>query len=112
MHEIGILKAIGTKNGAIGVIFGMQVVLIAALTCVMSTVGYFFFIDKADNILIDSLKRLAPGRIVMDLNFLSFSPGIAAMNCLLILALSAVSIIIPLVIIKRIKPVKIIKAKE
>ena len=112
MHEIGILKAIGTKNGAIGVIFGMQVALIAALTCVMSTVGYFFFIDKADNILIDSLKRLAPGRIVMDLNFLSFSPGIAAMNCLLILALSAVSIIIPLVIIKRIKPVKIIKAKE
>jgi hypothetical protein len=35
MHEIGILKALGTKNTSIGVVFGLQVLLIAILTCLL-----------------------------------------------------------------------------
>jgi ABC-type antimicrobial peptide transport system permease subunit len=112
MHEIGILKALGTKNTSIGVVFGLQVGLIAILTSVLSTVGYYFFIDMANDILIESLLRLAPSHIVLDLDFLTFRPEIAAMNCLLIFALALISLIFPLIKIKAIKPVKIIKAKD
>lgn len=112
MHEIGILKALGTKNNTIAVIFGLQVLLIAILTCVLSTVGYYIFIDHANVILIESLKRLAPGRIVLDLTFLSFIPSVAWINNILVFVLTALSLVPPLVKIKAIKPVKIIKAKE
>ena len=112
MHEIGILKALGTKNGSIGVVFGLQVGLIALLTCGLSTLGYYLFIDVANDILIESIHRIAPSWTLPDLQFLTFKPEIALMNCLLIFALAFVSLIFPMIKIKAIKPVKIIKAKE
>ncbi len=112
MHEIGILKALGTKNGSIGVVFGLQVGLIALLTCGLSTLGYYLFIDVANDILIESIRRIAPSWTLPDLQFLTFKPEIALMNCILIFALAFVSLIFPMIKIKAIKPVKIIKAKE
>ncbi len=112
MHEIGILKALGTKNGSIGVVFGLQVGLIALLTCGLSTLGYYLFIDVANDILIESIHRIAPSWTLPDLQFLTFKPEIALMNCILIFALAFVSLIFPMIKIKAIKPVKIIKAKE
>jgi ABC-type antimicrobial peptide transport system permease subunit len=112
MHEIGILKALGTKNTSIGVIFGLQIVLIAALTCVLSTAGYYLFIDLANDVLVESLKRLTPLNVVIDLDFLTFQPGIAILNCGLVVVLALISLVTPMIKIKMIKPVKIIKAKD
>lgn len=112
MHDIGILKALGTKNSAISTVFGMQVMLIALLTSVMSTIGYFIFVDTANTVLFKSLLRLAPLNVVLDLDFLTFKPAIAAFNCAAIFALAFLALLLPLIKIKLIKPVKIIKAKE
>ena len=112
MHEIGILKALGTKNSTVFAVFGLQVALIALLTCVLSTVGYYFFIDLANDVLFESLKQLAQGQVVLDLEFLTFRPEIALMNCVLIAVLAMISMVVPMIRIKAIKPVKIIKAKE
>ena len=86
--------------------------MIALLTCVLSTVGYYFFIDIANDVLIESLKRLAPSQVVLDLDFLTFKLAVALVNCALVFALSLISLVIPMIKIKAIKPVKIIKAKE
>ena len=112
MHEIGILKALGTKNGTIGVVFGLQVMLIALLTCGLSTLGYYLFIDVANDILIASVHRIAPSWNLPELQFLVFEWKIALMNCALTLGLAILSLIAPMIKIKAIKPVKIIKAKE
>ena len=112
MHEIGILKALGTQNGTIGTVFGLQVLLIAILTCILSTVGYYYFIDLANDVLIESLQRLAPSEIVLDLNFLSFQKGTARDNCILVFVLAFVALIVPMIKVKIIKPVKIIKTKD
>ncbi len=112
MHEIGILKALGTQNNTIGTVFGLQIGLIAILTCAMSVIGYYFFIDAANGVLLDSLKRIAAHRIVLDLKFLIFQPDIAIQNCILIVILAILSLAFPLIKIKNIKPVKIIKTKE
>lgn len=112
LHEIGILKAIGTHNTTIGVVFGLQVMLIALLTCIMATAGYYLFIGMANDVLVESLSSLAPSRVMMDLEFLTFKPKVALVNCGLILLLSILSLALPMIKIKRIKPVQIIKAKE
>ena len=112
MHEIGILKALGTQNGTVGVVFGLQVLLIALLTCVLSVAGYYYFIDLANEVLIESLKRLAPGYIVLDLDFLTFQKRIAIQNCILVIVLAIVALIPSMIKVKVIKPVKIIKTKD
>ena len=112
MHEIGILKALGTKNGAIGMVFGLQVALIAVITCILSVTGYYYIVGFANRVLIESLQRLAPSSVVLDLDFLVFQPDIAMANCILTCALAVISLIIPMVKIKTIKPVRIIKARD
>jgi ABC-type antimicrobial peptide transport system permease subunit len=112
MHDIGILKALGCKNSTIGAVFGLQLALIAVFTIILSSLGYFFFIDLANTVLIDSLKILADGYTVIDMKFLSFKASIACLNSVAVIALTAVSFIIPMIRIYKIKPVKIIKAKE
>ena len=112
MHDIGILKALGCKNSTIGIIFGLQLLLIALCTIILSTIGYFFFIDLANDVLIESLKILAPGHIVIDLDFLTFKMSIVGVNSVLVIILCIISFIIPMVKIYNIKPVLIIKTKE
>ena len=112
MYDIGILKALGTQNKSVVVVFGLQIILIAIVTILLSTIGYYFFIDLANDILITSLKELAPGRVMLDLNFLTFKLDVAGFNIVLIIMLALVSLIIPMIKIKKIKPVKIIKTKE
>lgn len=112
LHEIGILKALGTKNGTVSFIFGLQIMLIALFTCALSTVGYYFFIDLANDVLFESMKELAPNHIVLDLNFLAFDMVIAMQDCILVIILALLSLIVPMLAISRIHPVKIIKSKE
>ena len=112
MHEIGILKALGTKNIAIAFIFGLQIFLIALFSCVISTIGYYIFIGFSNDLLIDSILSFSPKLIIMKLDFLQFKFSIASSNCSLIVVLSLISFIIPMVKVKLIEPVKIIKTSE
>ena len=111
-HDIGILKALGCKNINIGTIFGLQLLLIALITILLSEIGYYFFIDLANDVLVASLRELSPNKILMELEFLVFQVDIAIFGALLILLLAIVSYIIPMLKIYRIKPVQIIKVRE
>ena len=112
MHDIGILKAIGTQSKTIGRIFGLQIILIAILTILMSTFGYYYFIDMANDVLIESLRKLAPSHVMLDLDFLTFKLNVVNINIILIAVLCILSLFIPMLKIRKIKPVKIIKTKE
>lgn len=112
LHEIGILKALGCKNINIGFIFGLQIILIALLTILLSTIGYVLFIDLANEVLIESLKQLAKTHILLDLKFLTFHLNIALIDALVVIILAIISFIIPMLEIYKIKPVQIIKNKE
>ena len=111
-HDIGILKALGTKTGTLCAVFGLQIGLIALLTSIFSTVGYAIFIDLANDVLIASLQEIAESHVVLDLHFLNFSPTIAMFDMAIVVFLSILSLVIPMQRIYRIQPVQIIKTKE
>ena len=112
MHDIGVLKALGSKNRTIVAIFGLQLLLVAILTCLLSCLGYFIFSDLTNNLLLNSLTQLSKGRTFQNLSFISFSTPIVLVTSAITIVLSLFSLFIPMIRIRKIKPVKIIKVKE
>ena len=112
LHEIGILKALGTDRLTINIIFGLQIALIAIFTCVVSTLGYRFLIEPANELFILSLREMVPSQLVLDLDVLVYSPRVVWENVLLVAILSVVSLLVPMTKIGRIQPVKIINTRD
>ena len=112
LHEIGIMKALGTGSGTINVIFGLQIALIAVCTCLLSSLGYYFLIEPANDLFIMSLREMVPSQLVLDLDVLVFIPRLVLENGILIAALSVVSLFVPMSKIAKIQPVKIINNRE
>ncbi|MBR3685337.1 MAG: ABC transporter ATP-binding protein/permease, partial [Clostridia bacterium] len=112
MYEVGVMKALGCRLSRFIVIFGLQTMAIALMTVVLSTVGFAVFAGIANDILVESLRTLATGQVVLDLSFIKFDWMLVLFNSLIVVAISLISTLIPLIILKRIKPIAIIKAKE
>ncbi len=112
MHDIGILKALGVNNRGISIIFGVQVVLIAILTGILSVVGYRLFVDIANQTLVNSFAAVAPEKFIPNLDFISFNSSVAIQNILLIVILTLISLVVPIIKIFFIEPVKIIGVEK
>ena len=112
MYEVGVMKALGCKLSSFFVIFGLHTLLIAFTTIVVFVVGYVAFANVANHILLESLKAITPTKIMLDLQFIKFDWRLAFINSAVVVFISIVSTIIPIILLRRIKPVTIIKAKE
>ena len=110
--QIGILKSMGIGEPGLCAVFGTQILLIALGSCALSLVGYMALAGTANELLVRSLRELASGQMIPQLEFLAFDWGIAGQNCLLILLLSAVAFSVPMLRLRRLDPVKIIKARD
>ena len=112
LHQIGILKALGTDRGTINFIFGMQIGLIAVCTCLISGVGYYFLVEPANSLFVTSLREMVPSQLVLDLDVLVYIPEVLLQNVLLIAILAVISLVIPMSKIGNIQPVKIINTRQ
>lgn len=112
LHQIGILKALGTDRGTIHFIFGMQIGLIAVCTCLICGVGYYFLVEPANALFLVSLRELVPSQLVLDLDVLVYIPEVLLQNVLLIAGLAVVSLVAPMTKIGNIQPVKIINTRQ
>ena len=112
MYEVGVMKALGCKLSRFFVIFGLHTLLIAVATIVASVVGYAVFANVANHILLESLKVISPAKIILDLQFIKFDWQLALINSAVVVLISIVSTAIPIILLERIKPITIIKAKE
>ena len=112
MYEIGVLKAIGCKFINFAIMFMLHTLLMIVLIVVFSYCGYFLLSGIANTVLVESLKKLAPSYVIIDLNFITFDYLLMMKDSLVVLFISMVSTIIPINMLKKIEPITIIKAKE
>ena len=112
IYEIGVLKAIGCKYKNLTIMFGLHTLVIVILTVILSITGFALFSDIANTILVESLSQLAPGYIILDLGFISFDLNLILIDCLALALIALFSTFVPMKMLKNIKPISIIKAKE
>ena len=112
IYEIGVLKALGCKYNRFLVLFMLHTMTIILFIIFFSVFGFYMFSDLANKILVASLSELAASRIMIELEFIAFDLQLISFDCILIVIISLLSTLVPLTLLKRIKPISIIKAKE
>lgn len=107
-YEIGVLKAQGTKEFDIGVIFTTQTIVIGVIISLLSLVGIIVVSLIANQILLVSFENLLNVPIY-ELNILVLKPGTIIGDILIVWVISIISSLLPLIYLRKIKPFSIIR---
>ena len=110
-REIGILKAIGMKQRTISMIFIFQQILLSIMVFVTAMLFSYILIRVANNLLQSSIRLYAEVYIA-SITLIRFRIAYMLVFLALTIVVIMASCIIPILLLTRIKPMNIIKAKE
>ena len=111
IYEIGVLKALGTKVFDIGKIFIVQIGLIGLGVSVFSIAGIYFVSMLTNSLLIIAFEDFLTITI-FGLEVITPKAGIISFDLTLVFIISLISSIIPLIYLKKLKPLNILKGKK
>ena len=110
--EIGVIKAMGGRTTEVGKIFIIQIISIGILVCLMTSVALFGLTYLVNDALSTAMLVYIKNETLSKLSIIQFNPIILIGDLLMILIITAISAIIPLISLHRIKPINIIKQKN
>jgi ABC-type antimicrobial peptide transport system permease subunit len=110
-YEIGVLKAIGTLNFDIMRIFIRQSLIVCILIIIVANIGIYIGTYAANAILVKAFEAIL-NTTFFDLRLINYIPKIVLIDLIYIAGISLLSFIIPQILLFRIKPINIIRAKE
>ena len=109
--EIGVLKACGMRQRTISIIFITQQILLSILTIILSLIFSYLLVKVSDNLLITSVRKYAQ-IYVSGITLIRFRFIRVFISLVCSVVVIMFSCIIPILLLTRIKPMNIIKAKE
>ena len=111
-YEIGVMRALGTDMGNISLIFILQVIFAGVIICLVSTLGLYFATNIANNILSDSFMVLMESSMLKDLDIINFDPIALVIDLLIVILTTLISAFAPIIAIRNVKPLAIIRKKD
>ena len=111
MYEIGIITALGCDNNNMGKLFVFEILSVGVGIIVASFIGMYIAAGASNAVLIASFEQVF-GYTLNSLDVISFSLNNAVIDLMLAVVLIVFSALFPLLMIRKIKPVNILKAKE
>lgn len=109
--RIGVMRSMGAKNSDVGVIFISGVVLMGL--CIVSLMLIFesWIVDLYNRILIESFS-LVLDTYAHGLTVVNIAPMTPILNALLVLSITFISALICVLLLHKLKPIEIIRAKD
>ena len=112
MFAIGLLRALGKTTGTVGAMFFVQFAFICLLICAIGAAGAAAGLGVAETVIRDNFAEIYPNVVLDDISIAEYDPLAAALACLAAAAACAAAGLIPVAAVRKIKPVKIIRAAE
>ena len=112
IFEIGMLRALGCTTARVGAMFLLQVAVMCITVCVIGAVGAALGTAFADGAVAANIEEAYPMVTLVDLHVASYDNALMAADCAVAAAVTAASGIIPVLAVRRVRPVRIIRAKE
>ena len=110
--EVGVIRAIGGNTKNIAMIFTMQILLAGIIICVISSVGLYVTSIVANKILANSFVALFESTALASIEVVHFNPLALVLDLAVVLAITLLAAVLPILSIRKIKPLKILRAKE
>ena len=110
--EVGVIRAIGGNTKNIAMIFTMQILLAGIIICVISSVGLYVTSIVANKILANSFVVLFESTALASIEVVHFNPLALVLDLAVVLAITLLAAVLPILSIRKIKPLKILRAKE
>ena len=114
VYEIGLMKAFGAKTKELVMMFAAQMFFSSLIVCALLYSSSIFFIDMAENLLKEGILAYSNSISSKNFTFSSFVflNGYFFLNIGLIAASTITSVIVPIVAIRNIKPLTIIRTRN
>ncbi|MBQ7389972.1 MAG: ABC transporter ATP-binding protein/permease [Clostridia bacterium] len=110
-YQIGVIKALGGRGRDVGKIFVLKTFIIGTVISLLSALISTLFIRMANVVLVASIEEVI-GMRINELSVINVIPGLLLSDALIMIGIAFISALLPTVMLKGIKPVEIIKAKE
>ena len=110
-YEIGVLKALGTKNMDIGLIFFLKILSVGLMIICASIIGMIICRYISNALLISAFERFVH-LTIYNLKIIRIDVLTIFITLLLLLAISLISSIFPLVYLRKLKPLNILRENK
>ena len=110
--EMGVIRAIGGRMSDLTLSLVIQILLITIFTIIVSIIVYSFGINATNSIITLSLEKMNHMPYFKEITIVSFNIKHVIINSSIILLSSIIASIIPLIIIRGLNPIAIIRSKE
>ena len=110
-YQIGVIKALGGNTEDISTIFVLNTLIVGIVASLLSALASIAVIMAANEVLISSIQAYV--KLKLDnYEIIKVFPNLLLIDSLVMICVSFISAMLPVLFLKRIKPVEIIKAKE
>lgn len=111
MYEIGIITALGCDNNNMGKLFVYEILSVGIGIIIGSFIGMYVAAVSSNYVLLESLKYVFNYK-VNSIDIITFNIYYAIADLIIAIIIIIISALFPLLMIRKIKPVNILKAKE
>ena len=111
IYNIGVSRSLGAHTSEVGFIFALQMLLFGVFVIIFSISADFLSIKFINKILSDTIPKVVNMPGVENITYLYFNPTLSAAITGMIVFLTIASICVPILAIRLMNPVNIIKKK-
>ena len=112
LYEIGVIRALGGKNGELYLTILTQILGMCLLVSIMSSMSLMFLDGYINEILIVNIMRFINNDVIKDLLIIDINPWIIIVNLLGIFTLTILCSLTLMLTLRKIKPINIIRKHE
>ena len=110
--RVGVMRALGANTVNVGAMQIPRAVPVCFLVCVIGIIGTAIGTSLANEVVNEYVAEAYPALPEGVITFAEYSHLRMVIDCLVTIALSALGGCIPVLAVRNVKPIKIIKAKE
>ena len=112
IYNIGICRSMGAHIGEIGIIYGVQMLVFGVLIIGLSLLADYFTTNAINYLIVNNISKFLSVPGVSEITYIYFNPLITNYCSGVIVTLIIITIIMPIIIVRKKNPVDIIKSRK